>query len=51
VIPLVQSLGHMETPLRIEDYRALRELPHRCDGLNPLATARGNWSRAWWTNC
>jgi hexosaminidase len=37
VIPLVQSLGHMETPLRIENYAPLRELPDRIDGLNPLA--------------
>src|SRR5688500_16926012 len=37
VIPLVQSLGHMETPLRIADYAPLRELPDRIDGLNPLA--------------
>jgi len=37
VIPLVQSLGHMETPLRITDYAPLRELPDRIDGLNPLA--------------
>jgi hexosaminidase len=37
VIPLVQSLGHMETPLRIDDYAPLRELPDRIDGLNPLA--------------
>ncbi|MEA2735743.1 MAG: hexosaminidase, partial [Humisphaera sp.] len=36
-IPLVQSLGHMETPLRLDDYSPLRELPERCDGLNPLA--------------
>jgi len=36
-IPLVQSLGHMETPLRIDDYAPLRELPNRIDGLNPLA--------------
>jgi hexosaminidase len=37
VIPLVQSLGHMETPLGLDAYRALREVPHRCDTLNPLA--------------
>ena len=37
VIPLVQCLGHMETPLRIDDYAPLRELPERIDGLNPLA--------------
>jgi len=37
IIPLVQSLGHMETPLRFNEYASLRELPDRCDGLNPLA--------------
>src|ERR1700744_4430500 len=37
IIPLVQSLGHMETPLQNEDYKHLRELPDRCDVLNPLA--------------
>jgi hexosaminidase len=37
VIPLVQSLGHMETPLQPADYAHLREVPDRCDVLNPLA--------------
>jgi hexosaminidase len=37
IIPLVQSLGHMETPLRFDEYAALREVPNRCDVLNPLA--------------
>ena len=37
VIPLVQCLGHMETPLSIPDYAPLREVPHRSDVLNPLA--------------
>ena len=37
MIPLVQSLGHMETSLRLDDYAPLRELPDRIDGLNPLA--------------
>jgi hexosaminidase len=37
VIPLVQCLGHMETPLRLAEYAHLRELPERCDVLNPLA--------------
>ena len=37
VIPLVQTLGHMETPLRFEDRRAMREVPERCDAINPLA--------------
>src|SRR5438270_5357355 len=36
IIPLVQSLGHMEMPLRLPEYAPLRELPDRCDGLNPL---------------
>ncbi len=37
VIPLVQSLGHMETPLQPADNAHLREIPDRCDVLNPLA--------------
>ena len=37
VIPLVQCLGHMETPLTVPDYRALREVPHLSNVLNPLA--------------
>jgi hypothetical protein len=37
VIPLTQSLGHMETPLRLPQYAHLREVPDRCDVLNPLA--------------
>ena len=37
IIPLVQCLGHMETPLRLEDYRHLREVPHDEGALNPLA--------------
>jgi hexosaminidase len=37
VVPLVQSLGHMETVLRIDDYAHMRELPDRSDVLNPLA--------------
>ncbi len=37
LVPLVQSLGHMETPLSIPDYKSLREVPDREDGLNPLA--------------
>ncbi len=36
-IPLVQCLGHMETPLNVAKYRKLRELPHDCFGLNALA--------------
>jgi hexosaminidase len=37
IIPLVQCLGHMETPLSVSDYKHLREVPYRSDGLNPLA--------------
>ena len=37
VIPLVQCLGHMETPLSVEGNEHLREVPHKCDVLNPLA--------------
>jgi hexosaminidase len=37
IIPLVQCLGHMETPLRLPQYARLREVSDRCDGLNPLA--------------
>ncbi|MDZ4199687.1 MAG: family 20 glycosylhydrolase [Kiritimatiellia bacterium] len=37
LIPLVQCLGHMETPLRLPDYAALREVPGNADVLNPLA--------------
>lgn len=37
VIPLVQCLGHMETPLSVPGYEHLREVPHQPDVLNPLA--------------
>ena len=37
VIPLVQCLGHMETPLTLADNAHLREIPFRADVLNPLA--------------
>jgi len=37
VIPLVQCLGHMETPLKFPEYAALREVPDEVGGLNPLA--------------
>jgi len=37
IIPLVQCLGHMETPLSVADYRHLRQVPYRVDCLNPLA--------------
>ena len=37
VIPLVQCLGHMETPLSVRGYEHLREVAHKSDVLNPLA--------------
>jgi len=37
IIPLVQCLGHMETPLQFAEYAHLREVPYRSDCLNPLA--------------
>ncbi len=37
VIPLVQCLGHMETPLSVRDYESLREIAHDPGVLNPLA--------------
>jgi hexosaminidase len=37
LIPLVQCLGHMETPLSVPGYEHLRELPDDETGLNPLA--------------
>ena len=37
VIPLVQCLGHMETPLKFPEYAALREVPEHTSVLNPLA--------------
>lgn len=37
VIPLVQCLGHMETPLCLPEYARLREVPYRESDLNPLA--------------
>lgn len=37
VIPLVQTLGHMENLLQINDYAHLRELPDQTDCLHPLA--------------
>ncbi|OPX24452.1 MAG: hypothetical protein B1H04_02070, partial [Planctomycetales bacterium 4484_123] len=37
VIPLVQCLGHMETPLSVGRYEHLREEPHCSCALNPLA--------------
>lgn len=46
LIPLVQCLGHMETPLRLDDYAHLREQPDRCDCLNPLAEGAGQLVQA-----
>lgn len=37
VIPLVQSLGHLETVLSVPGYERLRETPNRRDVLHPLA--------------
>lgn len=37
IIPLVQCLGHMETPLKFPEYAHMREVPERPDVLNPLA--------------
>jgi hexosaminidase len=41
IIPLIQSLGHLETVLGLEDYALLREIPERIDCLNPLAPGAG----------
>lgn len=37
IIPLVQCLGHLETPLSVPAYAHLREVPYRPDVINPLA--------------
>ena len=37
IIPLVQCLGHMETPLKFPEYAHLREVPEQSGVLNPLA--------------
>jgi len=37
LIPLLQCLGHMETPLSVSGYENLREIPNDPSGLNPLA--------------
>ncbi len=37
IIPLVQCLGHMETPLRLPAYAHLRETANNESDLNPLA--------------
>jgi len=36
LIPQVQCLGHMETPLSVPGYEHLREVPNTSSGLNPL---------------
>ncbi len=36
LIPLVQCLGHMETPLSTPGYEHLREVPENSSGINPL---------------
>jgi len=36
LIPLVQCLGHMETPLSVPGYERLREVANTSSGLNPL---------------
>ena len=37
IIPLVQCIGHTETPLSVAGYENLREVPYQSDVLNPLA--------------
>jgi len=37
IIPLVQCLGHMETPLSVPGYEHLRTMPNNSSELNPLA--------------
>ena len=37
IIPLVQCLGHMETPLNVSGYESMREVAHQSMCLNPLA--------------
>lgn len=37
IIPLVQCLGHMETPLRLREYEHMREVSYDESVLNPLA--------------
>ena len=41
VIPLVQSLGHMEFVLGWPEFSHLREMPERMDGLNPALPEAG----------
>ena len=42
LIPLVQCLGHMQTPLKTPGYEQLRECPDDFSGLNPLAPGARN---------
>ncbi len=42
LIPLVQSLGHLENVLKHEPYARMREVEHRADCLNPLAPGAGD---------
>jgi len=46
VIPLVQCLGHMETPLGTPGYEHLREVLFRPNALNPLAEGAGELVQA-----
>lgn len=46
LIPLVQCLGHMETPLTLPDYAHLREISHDSYVLNPLAPGAGELVQA-----
>lgn len=41
LIPLVQCLGHMETPLNVPGYEGLREVAAQSMVLNPLADGAG----------
>jgi len=41
IVPLIQCLGHMETPLSVPGYEPLREVPDQEDVLNPLAPGAG----------
>ena len=45
LIPLVQSIGHMETPLRSKKYAHLREVAENSDVLNVLAQGAGELVR------
>ena len=46
LIPLVQTLGHMETVLRLPGRESLRELPHDPYTINPLADGAAGLVRA-----